>query len=144
MIKLILQQTLLPVGEQFSKDDLLFIAKTIGSLVAQKKEGEIAIAMIDDQEIQRLNRMYRGIDKETDVLSFGYADASHAKNSLGDVVISYPQAVRQAIGNTRGELLRLMIHGILHVLGFDHERPEDARQMFPLEDQLFSQLSSLV
>lgn len=76
-----------------------------------------------DHEIRSLNRQYRGKDKPTDVLSFPLADELHPF-LLGDVVISVETAARQA--QRRGHSLReelqiLLIHGILHLLGYDHE-----------------------
>lgn len=76
-----------------------------------------------DQEIHRLNRQYRGKNKPTDVLSFPLADALHP-HLLGDVVISTETAVRQAKRRSlslQEELQTLLVHGILHLLGYDHE-----------------------
>jgi probable rRNA maturation factor len=98
--------------------------------------GVIGVSYVDDGEIRRLNRMYRGKDAVTDVLSFASEFVEHT-GTLGDVVISYAQAVRQAEeGDVELELVDLIIHGILHVLGHDHEEPADAAIMFPLQDSL--------
>ena len=101
-----------------------------------KWSGSISLTFVDDEEIRRLNRMYRQKDKVTDVLSFPSGDAE-LSGELGDVLISYDQAVRQALdGDITLELADLLVHGVLHVLGYDHERPEDADEMFPLQDRL--------
>ncbi len=98
--------------------------------------GVIGVSYVDDDEIRRLNRVYRQKDAVTDVLSFASDFVAHT-GVLGDVVLSYPQAVRQAEGgDIELEIVDLLVHGILHVLGYDHEEPADAAVMFPLQDSL--------
>jgi rRNA maturation RNase YbeY len=97
---------------------------------------ELSIALVDDDEMRKLNAMWRGHDRPTDVLSFAQreGEAQPSTTLLGDVVISLPTATRQARQRRvplRGELDELLIHGILHLLGYDHERSlADARRMF--------------
>jgi len=101
---------------------------------------ELSIALIGDDEMRRLNRDWRGKDRTTDVLAFaqregeGAPAAAGAPGLLGDVVLSLPTAERQAAERAHGverELAELLVHGILHLLGFDHERsPAEARRMF--------------
>ena len=84
---------------------------------------ELSLALVTDREIHKLNRQYRGKDKPTDVLSFPLADKLQP-SLLGDVVISGETAARQAQRrrhSLREELRILLIHGILHLLGYDHE-----------------------
>ncbi len=110
---------------------------------------EISITLTDDETIRQINKEWRGKDKSTDVLSFPLDEEDtppgYKYRLLGDVVISIPYAIRQAkeIGFTpKEEVLRLLIHGILHLLGYDHETSEeDARIMFSLQDKIFSKLS---
>jgi rRNA maturation RNase YbeY len=86
-------------------------------------QAELSLALVTDPEIHNLNHQYRGKDKPTDVLSFPLADALQPF-LLGDVVISVETAARQAQrrGHSfRAELQTLLIHGILHLLGYDHE-----------------------
>lgn len=111
----------------------------------------IGLALVDDREIRRLNRRYRGKDRATDVLAFSLdiplkKSARGAKRSkarlIGDVVISLPTARRQAAErelSVRSELARLLIHGLLHLLGYDHERPNDAARMRRVENRLTRQ-----
>jgi len=108
-------------------------------------EKEVSILFVDDAGIQKLNRQYRDIDQPTDVLSFPQTgDEPDPLDSplLGDVVISTEMAWRQAGEHGLGleeELLLLLIHGILHLLGYDHERSEnDAHKMKTKTRQLFS------
>ena len=87
--------------------------------------------LVSDREMRALNRRWRGHDRSTDVLSFPQDEGRGAL--LGDVVISVDTARRQAVaqGTTLGrEAERLLIHGLLHLLGYDHERsPAEARRM---------------
>ena len=105
---------------------------------------ELGIWITNEAEIRELNRTYRHVDSSTDVLSFGSDDdepfvrAPGAPRHLGDIAISFPHVVRQAeeYGHSRErELAYLLVHGVLHVLGYDHEDPEDARAMRAHEEQ---------
>jgi probable rRNA maturation factor len=97
---------------------------------------EISIVIMDDAQIRALNHDYRGIDRPTNVLSFPMQEGEFSNITpglLGDLVISAQTAAREAedAGITLDERLsQLLIHGILHLVGFDHETgEEDARQM---------------
>lgn len=97
-------------------------------------EADVSIGFIGDARMRRLNRTYRRQDRTTDVLAFAYREAPNAASSvLGDVVISIPRARRQAKAWQRSldeEVLRLLIHGILHLVGYDHEQSRrEARRM---------------
>ncbi|MCB0336262.1 MAG: rRNA maturation RNase YbeY [Bdellovibrionales bacterium] len=105
---------------------------------------ELSIVLTNDQEIQELNRDYRGKDKATDVLSFSMFEGEGGEfaESLGDVVISEEYAARQAedLGfSFPEEMLRLLIHGILHLCGFEHENVDEAtaEEMFEKQDALW-------
>ncbi len=94
----------------------------------------VSIDFIGDGRMRRLNHRYRGRDTTTDVLAFAMRDAAGPHSDLlGDVVISIPTAAKQAVehGHTVAyELAVLLIHGILHLLGYDHERnAREARRM---------------
>ena len=106
-----------------------------------RQESELSLALVGDREIQELNARYRNKNEPTDVLSFPFDASVPAGNRmLGDVVISVDRAERQA--RMRGkrletEIERLLIHGILHLLGYDHERSEsEAKAMRALERKL--------
>ena len=99
---------------------------------------ELSVALVGDEEIRRLNADYRSRDEPTDVLSFPMEDPPPSGPRLiGDVVISVEKAARQARQRRRSlddELEVLLIHGILHNLGYDHERSSaDEREMRALE-----------
>lgn len=96
----------------------------------------LGITFVTDREIRRLNRLYRGKDRATDVLSFGGA----REQLLGDIVISLDTASRQAKERgwpVRSEILFLIIHGILHLLGYDHVRHKDWVRMKKKEEFLW-------
>ena len=103
---------------------------------------ELSLTLTDDESIARLNREHRGKRGPTDVLSFSLFEGDHAEfrgGLLGDVVIGLPQAARQARAAHRGidrELAILAIHGILHLIGHDHERDDEARVMQAEERRL--------
>jgi probable rRNA maturation factor len=113
----------------------------------------IDCVMTDDASIQELNQTYRGIDGPTDVLSFALAaitvsnqpgafpPEADSASYLGSVVVSYPRAMEQARERKRGvdsELTLLIIHGTLHLLGYDHEDRKDASKMRAKERAIVS------
>lgn len=99
-------------------------------------ETELSVALVDDAEMAHLNLQYRAIEGPTDVLSFGCDDPCPAPGdepiTLGDVVIAPAVAERQAVElghSVEHELDVLLVHGVLHLLGYDHEAPDDAGAM---------------
>ncbi len=106
---------------------------------------ELSIAIVDEETIRRLNRDYSGADEATDVLSFSLAEGEPFVSPtddvlpLGEVVIAYPVAVRQAVQRdhtVEREVAHLLIHGILHLLGYDHAEAEEERRMRAKEEAL--------
>ena len=104
---------------------------------------ELTISLGDDGAMQRLNRQYRGKDRPTDVLAFAMREGRRAPDDaalLGDVVISVDTAVQQAQRRgitTAREVRTLLTHGVLHLLGYDHERSVgEARRMKAMERRL--------
>lgn len=104
---------------------------------------ELSIVLTDDETIKQLNKEWRNKDKPTDVLSFPINEKplGYKYIVLGDVIISVLFAKNQAkeVGLTeKEEILRLLAHGILHLLGYDHETSEeDAKVMFNLQEKIF-------
>lgn len=120
------------------------------------RRSELSLVLTGDETIRRLNREFRGKDKPTDVLSFPQLDSSlqldmsgadRAPLALGDVVISIETATRQARRlriETADRIRTLLIHGLLHLLGYDHERSRaEARRMFARERELAAALPAV-
>lgn len=104
-------------------------------------DSEFSIIITDNKYIRKLNREYRNIDKETDVISFALKDSKDIIDFdvLGDIYISYDKAVDQAREynhSLKREILFLITHGILHLLGYDHLTKEDEEKMFKKQDEL--------
>ncbi len=96
---------------------------------------DVSLVLCDDAFIQGLNRQWRGIDAPTNVLSFPSAAPVRA-TTLGDIVVAYETVAREAAerGTTRADhLTHLVVHGLLHLLGLDHEAEEEAERMEALE-----------
>ena len=110
-------------------------------------EAELGVTLGDDEYLQMLNREYRNIDRPTDVLSFalneGEEDSSDEEMLLGDIVISVDRVLSQAQeyghSETR-ELAYLAIHGLMHIMGYDHEKPEDKKEMRVAEEEVLRAL----
>ena len=112
-----------------------------------RTNSELSILLTDDAHIRELNRTHRGKDKATDVLSFPPSPSSGQANEekfLGDIVISVDTARRQAAGYDaplQNEINRLLIHGVLHVLGHDHHEPAERAAMEAEERRLASAIA---
>lgn len=104
---------------------------------------EIVVVFVGSGEMKRLNKLYRGKDYATDILSFQSAEPE----MLGELVLCLPtirsQSRRTGL-SPNGELGYMLVHGVLHLLGYDHEKPADEAKMFPLQDELYSVLESRV
>lgn len=105
----------------------------------------MSVTFVNKKEIQRINKEYRNIDRATDVISFAFLDDKSEQIfgdlplDLGEIYICYDVAQENAInyGNTlKRELSFLFVHGLLHLLGYDHMKKEDEVIMFGLQDQI--------
>ncbi len=109
------------------------------------ENADVGIVIGDDDLLKELNLKYRNTDAPTDVLSFpsGEVDPDTSSLYLGDVVISLPRAREQASaeGHPLAEELQLLVvHGALHLLGYDHEEPKDKKKMWATQDAILAQL----
>jgi len=98
----------------------------------QLEDAEWSIVLTGDDQIQKLNRMYRRKNRPTDVLAFAQREGRHAGRLLGDVIVSVATARRQAASAKRdlaSEIVMLLAHGLLHLLGWDHDTPSRDRRM---------------
>lgn len=122
---------------------------TVEVLHREGIEGETALSVVitDDETVRELNRRFRGPDVPTDVLAFGggqegdFVTAPGEPAYLGDVIISYPRAVAQAeeYGHSVDrELTLLTVHGVLHLLGYDHGDEVEGAEMWARQDEILS------
>lgn len=106
---------------------------------------DLSILVDNDSRIQRLSREFMGIDAPTDVLAFPaeHVDPDTGRVYLGDVIISFPQAKNQAdqAGHSlSAEINMLVVHGVLHLLGYDHDEPEGKSEMWSAQSQILTSL----
>lgn len=122
----------------FSADELQAVAEA--TLRHEGAAGEVTLVITDDRSIQDLNREFSGSDRPTDVLAFSaqeeagdFVVSPEMGSYLGDVIISYPRAEAQAreqSHSVRDELHMLVVHGVLHLLGYDHASEEEKSLMW--------------
>ncbi len=105
-----------------------------------------SIIFIDNEQIKEINATYRGIDRETDVISFALEDTKDdfplEKRVLGDIYISIPKMQEQAKSyghSEKRELSFLTVHGLLHLLGYDHQTKEEEERMFGLQKEILDE-----
>ncbi len=115
---------------------------------------EVGLVVAGEERVRELNRSYRGKDEPTDVLAFStleeiggdsppFVAPPDGVRHLGEVIISYPQAVMQAVERqhpVEREVALLIVHGVLHLLGYDHELPEPERRMMAREAEILSRI----
>ena len=116
---------------------------------ADTSEAELAVMLTDDGGIRTLNKNWRGLDKPTNVLSFPALQLTTERSSqdaprmLGDIAIAYETTRREADDEQKRfdhHLSHLAIHGFLHLIGYDHEKDQDAETMETLEREILAQL----
>nr|WP_071317479.1 rRNA maturation RNase YbeY [Anaerobacillus isosaccharinicus]MBA5585502.1 rRNA maturation RNase YbeY [Anaerobacillus isosaccharinicus]QOY38437.1 rRNA maturation RNase YbeY [Anaerobacillus isosaccharinicus] len=130
-------------------EDQVKLIETIINFVATEEnvtEGsEVSVTFVDNKTIQEINKEYRNKDSVTDVISFALNDdesdvfAEVIPNLLGDIIVSYPKTVQQAeeYGHSiNRELGFLVVHGFLHLLGYDHINEEEEKVMFKRQEEL--------
>jgi probable rRNA maturation factor len=113
-------------------------------------DGELTLVITDDDAVAELNRQYREVDGPTDVLSFpaqdptpGFVTAPEMERYLGDIIIALPFTKRQAASLNRplrDELRLLAVHGVLHLLGYDHAEPDEEAEMWARQDAILAAL----
>jgi len=134
-------------GRSISKKNFRRWLDNLAEELKLKKPLEVSIGIVGSSAMKKLNKNYRNKNRVTDVLSFSENDIrtpkfkAQTKNYLGEVIICYPQALRQAKQNNQtlsNELELLLVHGVLHLLGYDHEKSGEAKKMEALEQRILS------
>lgn len=132
----------------FPNEYFLLLETTIQHILKEhsSSERDLSLLICDNIFISKLNHQYRSKNEATDVLSFAFDDNEESPlphSSLGDIIISYEKALDQASEygvSYEEEFARLTIHGVLHLLGYDHEISEETHQgMFSLQDEYMQQ-----
>lgn len=119
------------------------LANTFFKYYKKKIDGEIEVMITDNRTIKSLNRIWRGKDEVTDVLSFVMSkDKLFKTDSLGQIVISYPKIITQAKEynvSVKEEFSRMFVHGLLHIVGFEHSTEAKAKKMFKIQEEILAE-----
>jgi probable rRNA maturation factor len=112
-----------------------------------REDVNLSVVIEDEQQLQALNHEFLGVDSPTDVLSFfeDELDPETGQRYLGEVIISYPQAEKQGVAaghSTRSELDLLVVHGVLHLLGYDHSTDEEKEKMWKIQTEILLELGT--
>lgn len=136
-----------------NQENLLEAVLECGLKHHQRSEAEVSLALIDNDQIQELNSTYRQIDNPTDVLSFAFDEADtdfvlpdqeEMPDLLGDIYISVERAAEQSVEyghSLERELCYLAVHGLLHLLGYDHMDEEEKAIMRAAEEEIMQEFS---
>ncbi len=131
------------IVDNYGYEDYSYLCDLLDLAIKKLKiTGYFSITFIDDEEMHKMNLTYRGIDRTTDVLSFALNDGETIEeemNLLGDIFISIPKMKNQAdeYGHSeKRELSFLVIHGLLHLLGYDHANKDEEKVMFGLQEEV--------
>ena len=135
------------IRKELDKNRLREASATAFRFLGFETEPEVTLQVTDDKTIQEFNLQYRDTDEATDVLSFenAFTDPESGETYLGDILISYETAKRQA--DSRGlemmtELEMLLVHGILHLTGMDHASQSDWQAMSNMQDAILAELNN--
>lgn len=135
------------INDLVSYKDYDYLDKVIKATLKHEKVNNavFSIIFVDEEEIQKINKEYRNIDKITDVISFAFEDSTNILYNdirvLGDIYICIPRMISQAkdYGHSeKRELSFLAIHGLLHLLGYDHQTKEEEQIMFAKQEMILN------
>ncbi len=141
----------LEAGASWDEPRIAALVRTLVERELRRPDYRLALHLVSDATIRALNHEHRGTDAHTDVLSFPLHDPNGMRFvlprgepiNLGDVVVSYPRVVAQAASfghSLERELAYLVAHGVLHLLGYDHELEADRKRMRQREEEALSPL----
>lgn len=132
-------------ADRISEENLIKTGQSVLDFVLENPDVELTIQIDDNTAIQSLNKEFRGIDSPTDVLSFPSEEFNpdSGLEYIGDIMISYPRALVQAqkAGHpVESEVQLLLIHGVLHLLGYDHDTEEAKAEMWRDQKEILDHL----
>lgn len=133
-------QQRVPSEERFSVAFLRQVARLAAAEGGCPANAEISLTLTDDPSIHALNRDYRGKDSPTDVLAFAQESSPGPTRVLGDVIVSLETARRQKTGTLEREVAWLISHGVLHLLGFDHQTEAELQAMRARENVVLERM----
>ena len=134
------------------EEEYLSIMDTASKILGVKCDIIVSVSLVDNRYIHKINKKYRGIDCPTDVISFAFLDDDENRDNtlhskgivpLGDIYISVDKAKEQAENyghSLERELSFLYVHGLLHLLGYDHQNEEQEKEMFTLQKEILQKL----
>lgn len=132
--------------EKIDENDLVKVIEKVSELLGVESS-IVSIVLVDNEYIHKINKEYRNVDRETDVISFAFMDDETNPESgvtdLGEIYISLEKAHSQSkeYGHSfKRELCFLLTHGLLHLLGYDHMTDEDEKEMFGLQEEVLNSL----
>ena len=131
------------VAERSEPELLTIIETALGAAASHARAGRVDLLLTSDAEMQVLNRTWRDRDKPTDVLSFPSDDDAFETGFLGDIALGYGVMTADATSMSKSfnaHFSHLLIHGYLHLLGFDHQEPGEAEEMETLETKILAEL----
>ncbi len=137
------------INDEFGySEDYDYLDSLIERVLTREKatDSVFSIIFVDNEKIHELNKQFRGVDRPTDVISFALEDAEEEFLStirvLGDIYISIPKMQEQAkeYGHSeKRELAFLVVHGLLHLLGYDHQTEEEEKVMFQIQEEMLNE-----
>ncbi len=132
--------------EKIDENDLVKVIEKVSELLGVESS-IVSIVLVDNEYIHKINKEYRNVDRETDVISFAFMDDETNPESgvtdLGEIYISLEKAHSQSkeYGHSfKRELCFLLTHGLLHLLGYDHMTEDDEKEMFGLQEEVLNSL----
>jgi probable rRNA maturation factor len=132
------------IGDVIAASILSANSHLSANMLAGVARGTVSVRIDNDEGVQHLNKVWRGIDKPTNVLSFPAPDTQASPdNVIGDIAISYETAAREAVAERkplRDHIAHLAVHGFLHLVGYDHESDDDADEMERLERTILARV----
>ncbi len=136
------------INDLYGYKNYSFLNKLLEGVITKLKldNAIFSIVFVDDEKMREINKKYRNKDETTDVLSFAFEDNENIKYNefrvLGDIYISIPKMQAQALEyehSEKKELAFLVVHGLLHLLGYDHMTDQEEKEMFTLQEALLNE-----